>query len=176
MYIALTFASQQLLNSPVFGAEGAVHYTTTTTSGAYHAHKVTTIVAASGLVGIINWLDKTFTINGLQCQWDHLKCPVGGVFSSAREWKWDHKIYTLKYHDSHRELLATPNSGFGGTVRFTPPHLHVLHENEPAVIYFPFELQDEIMRMFLLMAVLQMETRRKDDDDGFVVLPPVIVN
>lgn len=48
------------------------------------------------------------------------------------------------------------------TVRFTPRHPHLVHDNERAVIYFPHQLQDETERMFLLLAVLQTELHRQD--------------
>jgi hypothetical protein len=47
-------------------------------------------------------------------------------------------------------------------VRFTTYHRHLLHESEPAVIYFPHQMQDELERMFLLMAILQTEIHRED--------------
>lgn len=47
-------------------------------------------------------------------------------------------------------------------MRFTPYHPHAFHDNERAVIYFPLQMQDEIERMFLLMAVLETETQRLD--------------
>lgn len=81
MSIALTFVDKQLLRTALVGAEGAVHYTTSTTSG-FLGRKVTTINAASGLVGVINWREKTFNINGVQREWDDLKSRTGGIFSS----------------------------------------------------------------------------------------------
>jgi len=58
---------------------------------------------------------------------------------------------------------ATPNFGNpAAAVRFTPYHSHLLHDSERAVIYFPHEMQDELERMFLLMAVLQTEIHRQD--------------
>ena len=48
------------------------------------------------------------------------------------------------------------------TVRFTTHHAHLLHDNERAAIYFPYQMQDEIERMFLLMAILQTEIHRQD--------------
>ncbi|KAJ7144124.1 hypothetical protein C8R44DRAFT_973794 [Mycena epipterygia] len=163
MSIALTFVDQKLLDSPLVGAEGAVYYTTSTTSG-FRGRKVTTIMATSGLVGVINWREKMFIINGVQHDWDDLKSRSGGIFSSERDWNWGNRPYNLKYHDSHKELLATPNFGSAaGTVRFTTYRPHLLHGNEPAVIYFPHQMQDELERMFLLMAILQTEMHRQDN-------------
>lgn len=82
MSLALTFVDQNLLDSPLVGGEGAVHYTTSTTSG-FRGRKVTTIMAASGLVGVINWREKKFVINGVQREWDDLKSRSGGIFSSC---------------------------------------------------------------------------------------------
>lgn len=99
-----------------------------------------------------------------------------------REWNWANRPYLLKYHDSHKELLvrlphlpppkipiltcpiqATPNFGTpAGTVRMTTYHSHLFHDNERAVIYFPLQMQDEIERMFLLMAMLHTEIHRQD--------------
>lgn len=60
-------------------------------------------------------------------------------------------------------MKATPSSDNGaGTVRFTPFHQHLLKDNERAAIYFPLQMQDEIERMFVLMAILQTETHRQD--------------
>lgn len=123
MSIALTFIDKDLLKSTLVGAEGAVQYTTSTTSG-FRGRKVTTITAASGLVGTINWRAKTFDINGVERGWHDLKSKSGGIFSSyvllvlvgesnlmldglsEREWNWGNRPYLLKYHDSQRELLV----------------------------------------------------------------------
>ncbi|KAJ7679661.1 hypothetical protein B0H17DRAFT_1077680 [Mycena rosella] len=158
----LTFSDKKLVDSPIVGAEGAVHYTTSTTHG-FRGRKITTIMAASGIVGVIDWRKKTFAINGVQRDWDDLKERSGGIFSSEREWNWANRPYNLKYHHSHKELLATPNFGnSAGAVRFTIYEHHLLHGNDPAVIYFPHAMQDEGERMFLLMAILQTEMHRQD--------------
>ncbi|KAJ6529749.1 hypothetical protein B0H19DRAFT_1082858 [Mycena capillaripes] len=180
MSTTLTFTAQKLLESAVVDAAGAVHYTTTTTIG-FRGRKKTTIIAAGGLVGVLNWRQKTFTINGVQREWEYLKSRSGGIFSSEREWKWDHIHYKLKYHDSQKELLvdmlppsfnmtrnaddleATPNfANAAGTVRFTTYRSHLFRDNKPATIYFPSQMQDETEKMFLLMAMLQTEIRRQD--------------
>ncbi|KAF7351986.1 hypothetical protein MVEN_01160800 [Mycena venus] len=162
MSTTLTFTDQKLLESAVVDAEGTVQYTTTTTSG-FRGRKITTIMAASGPVGVMNWRQKTFTINGVHREWEYLKSRSGGIFSSEREWKWDHRHYKLKYHDSQKELLATPNfANAAGTVRFTTYRSHLFHDNKRAAIYFPSQMEDETEKMFLLMAILQTEIRRQD--------------
>ncbi|KAJ7218407.1 hypothetical protein GGX14DRAFT_560749 [Mycena pura] len=163
MAIALTFTSKKILESALVSPEGAVHYTTQTTHGLLALEpKATTITAASGVVGVINWHDKVFVLNGVQRAWGDLKSKPGGLFSSEREWNWGDRPYTLKYHGHpHKELRATPNFNGAGTVRFTPYQAHLLHTNEPAVIHLPSKMQDETERMFLLMVILQTETRRQ---------------
>ncbi|KAJ7442048.1 hypothetical protein FB451DRAFT_1569109 [Mycena latifolia] len=162
MSIALTFSDKELLASPVMGPDGAVHYTTSTTQGLL-GRKITTIMAASGLVGIINWRDKTFTLNGVERKWDELKSRSDGIFSSEREWNWANRPYKLKYDIWEKELIATPNFGSeAGAVRFTTYRAHLLHESQRAVLYFPHERQDESERMFLLLAILHMDTTRED--------------
>ncbi|KAJ7679643.1 hypothetical protein B0H17DRAFT_1077664 [Mycena rosella] len=160
MSTALTFAHKNLLASSIAAADGIVHYTTSTTRG-LRGRKSTTIRAADGLVGTIKWRDKTFVINGVQREWRRLKSHSGEIFSSGREWKWGNRPYTLKYHNSHKELLATPTSG--GAVCFTTYQSHLFRGNKRAAIYFLDQLQDEIERMFPLMAILQTEIRRQDD-------------
>jgi hypothetical protein len=81
MSIALTFVDKKLLESAVIGPEGVVHYTLDTTSG-FLGRKISTITAASGLVGIINWREKLFIINGVQQEWEDLEEKTGGLFSS----------------------------------------------------------------------------------------------
>lgn len=80
MSTALTFVEKKLLESPVI-ADGTVHYTTSTTTG-FRGRKITTITAASGLVGMINWREKTFVINGVQRKWDDLKRHSAGILHS----------------------------------------------------------------------------------------------
>ncbi|KAF7328172.1 hypothetical protein MVEN_02574800 [Mycena venus] len=163
MATALTFVDKKLLETPVVGPEGAVYYTTTTTNGHFRGRKITTITAASGLVGFINWRENIFIINGVQRKWDDLKSRSNGIFSSEREWNWGKRPFKLKYHDSHKELLATPTVGsVADTVRFKPYEAHLLAHNEPAAVYFPDQMQDEVERMFLLMAILQTEIHRQD--------------
>ncbi|KAJ7784924.1 hypothetical protein DFH07DRAFT_907605 [Mycena maculata] len=164
MSIALTFTARDLLNSTVVGAEGGVHYNTMTTKGIM-GRKVTTINAASGLVGMINWREKEFVINGVQRKWDDIKARSGGLFSSEREWNWGPRPFNLKYHDSHKELLATPLIGNpADTVRFLPYHGHLFHENERAIIHFPYHMQDEFEKMFLFMAIVETEIHRQDQN------------
>ncbi|KAJ7895178.1 hypothetical protein B0H14DRAFT_2558756 [Mycena olivaceomarginata] len=163
MSTALTFVAEELLNTTIVAPDGGVHYTTTTTDG-WLGRKVTTVSAASGLVGFIDWREKVFVINGVQRKWDELKSRPKGILSSEREWTWGSRPYRLKYNLSQKELLATPTVGStADTVRFTPYRPHLLHANERAAIYLPHQMQDEIERMFLLMVVLQTEMKRQDE-------------
>ena len=82
MAIALTFTSKKILESALVSPDGAVHYTTQTTHGLLE-RKATTITAASGVVGVINWRDKVFVLDGLQRAWGDLKSKPGGLFSSC---------------------------------------------------------------------------------------------
>ncbi|KAF8212795.1 hypothetical protein K438DRAFT_1928045 [Mycena galopus ATCC 62051] len=176
MAIPLQFADRKLLETVVVGPEGAVHYTLTTTHG-LRGRKITTIAAASGISGLINWREKVFVINGVQREWDSLKTHTGGLFSADRDWNWGPRPFKLKYHDSHKELLATPLVGDpGDTVRFTTYHKHLLHENERAKIYFPQQMRDESERMFLLMAILQTEIHRLDAEDRNIAVAGVVVS
>ncbi|KAJ6462595.1 hypothetical protein C8R45DRAFT_1027125 [Mycena sanguinolenta] len=161
MSTALTFIDRRLLETPVIGPEGAVHYTTSTTRG-FGGRKVTTITAASGLVGFIDWRKKVFVINDLQWSWSKVRSR-SGFFNPSYEWNWGKRSYNLKYHDSHRSLLATPTSGdVADTVQFRPYRPHLFRDNERAIIFFPHQLQDEVERMFLLMAILQTDIHRQD--------------
>ncbi|KAF7367068.1 hypothetical protein MSAN_00966200 [Mycena sanguinolenta] len=145
MSTALTFIDRKILDSPVIGPEGAVHYTTSTTHG-FRGRKVTTITAASGL-----W------------SWNKVRSRSMGFFNPSYEWNWGKRSYQLKYHDSHKTLLATPTSGnTADTVQFRPYNPHLLRDNERAIIFFPHQMQDEVERMFLLMAILQTDIRRQD--------------
>jgi hypothetical protein len=81
MSLALTFADKRLLRTSLVGPDGGVHYTTTTTHG-WRGRKVTTVSAASGLVGFIDWHKKVFEINGVQRKWDELKSRSNGFFST----------------------------------------------------------------------------------------------
>jgi hypothetical protein len=74
----LTFVDKKLVDSSLVGPNGAVYYTTTTTHG-FRGRKITTIMAGSGLVGAINWREKTFIINGVQRKWSDLR---SGYFSA----------------------------------------------------------------------------------------------
>ncbi|KAJ7438378.1 hypothetical protein B0H11DRAFT_1935272 [Mycena galericulata] len=162
MSIALTFTEKHLLESPIVGPEGAVHYTITTSRGLM-GRKATTIGATSGLVGVIDWREETFNINGFQRKIETLKAHAGGILNAEREWNWGYRPFHLKYHDWHTELLATPKfEPNPGMVRFTPFQSHLLHDNKRAVIYFPYQMQDEFEKMFLLMAILQTEIHRQD--------------
>ncbi|KAJ7035851.1 hypothetical protein C8F04DRAFT_1096935 [Mycena alexandri] len=166
MALPLTFMDRKLTDSPVVGPDGGVYYTLSTTHG-FRGRKITTITAASGLVGFINWRDDLFVINGVEKKWDHIRAKSGGIFSSEREWNWDGRPYTLKYQNSHKELLATPKfNSVAGTVRFTTYDVHLFHENDRAVLYLPHQMQDEIERMFLLMAILQTEMHHQDRQRG----------
>ncbi|KAJ7762153.1 hypothetical protein B0H16DRAFT_1688269 [Mycena metata] len=166
MSVALTFTDKKIIDTALVDPTGAVHYTTSTISGLM-GRKMTTISAASGLVGFINWREKVFVIKGVRQSWEDLKHRSNGIFSGEREWHWAGRSYKLKFHNAHKELLATPTfSGVAGTVRFTAYKPHLLHESQRAVIYFPYEMQDEIERTFLLMAILQMEMHQQDQENA----------
>jgi hypothetical protein len=81
MSTAFTFANKDILKSALVSSDGAEHYTTSTTSG-FRGRKVTTVSAASGLVGSIDWRGKLFSINGMQRKWDELKSRPGGILST----------------------------------------------------------------------------------------------
>jgi hypothetical protein len=82
MSTALTFVTEELLNTTIVAPDGGVHYTTTTTDG-WLGRKVTTVSATSGLVGFIDWREKVFIINGVQQKWDELKSRPKGILSSC---------------------------------------------------------------------------------------------
>ncbi|KAJ7437220.1 hypothetical protein B0H11DRAFT_631636 [Mycena galericulata] len=164
MSIPLTFVDKDIIRTPVAGPDGAVHYTITTTKGML-GRKVTTVTAASGLVGVLNWRDHTFNINGFQRDIDSLRDRTGGIFNSEREWNWDNRPFRLKYHNMQKELLVTPNFEYNpGIARFTPFHRHLLSDNQPAVLYLPYQMQDEFEKMFLLLAILHTEIHRQDQN------------
>ncbi|KAJ7895180.1 hypothetical protein B0H14DRAFT_3634845 [Mycena olivaceomarginata] len=149
MSLALKFADKRLLRTSLVGPDGGVHYTTTTTHG-WRGRKVTTVSAASGLVGFIDWHKKVFEINGVQRKWDELKSRSNGFFSTERQWNWGGRPFKFKYHNSHKELLAIPTKGSDAD-----------NPNTPSCIS-PHQMRDELERMFLLLAVLQTEIHRQD--------------
>jgi hypothetical protein len=77
---ALTFVDENQLESAVVGPEGTAHYTTTTTSD-LRGHKITTITAAGGLAGSINWREKLFIINDVERKWDDLHSRKSGLLN-----------------------------------------------------------------------------------------------
>ncbi|KAJ6603266.1 hypothetical protein DFH09DRAFT_1124094 [Mycena vulgaris] len=170
MSTALTFENKDVLASPIVDAANTVHYMTTTTRG-FVRRKITTVMAASNLVGLIDWREKTFTINGVQRKWEDMKTRSGGVFSSEREWSWTpDRPFKFKYNHSQTELLATPTSGdVSSAVRFTVRKEHLFHAPKPAVIQFPPDLRDETERMYLLLVILKTETQRQEVETAVVV-------
>ncbi|KAK7017172.1 hypothetical protein R3P38DRAFT_1318294 [Favolaschia claudopus] len=169
MTLPLTFASKKLLETSLIGPDNMVHYTTSTTKSSCSGRKLSTVTAASGVVGVINWRDKTFSLNGVVRKWDEIKrkSAGAGMCHSDREWNWGPRPFNLKYHGncSSKELLATPLNGTpADTVRFTTHRQHLLHDNERAVLYFPYHMQDELERMFLLLVVLYMDVKRQDQE------------
>ncbi|KAJ7657207.1 hypothetical protein DFH06DRAFT_1328032 [Mycena polygramma] len=88
----------------------------------------------------------------------------GPVFDKERQWSLGNKSYKLK-PDGLRTLVATPLASTGSdasTVRLDTYHTHLFGENERAAIHFPPEMQDEVERLFLLMALLETQMRRQD--------------
>ncbi|KAJ7169272.1 hypothetical protein C8R43DRAFT_121539 [Mycena crocata] len=169
--LTLTFINMTLLESALVETDGEVnhvHYNTSTTAGReFSGRKVTTIMASSGLMGVIDWRGKFFKINGVRRARRDLKSRPGGIISSDRRWRWDPsgEAYTFSYDQSHspKELLATPDSGSqSGIVRLTTATRHLFRADEPAVLEFPVDMQDDVERMFLLMVILKTEMRRQD--------------
>ncbi|KAJ7205685.1 hypothetical protein B0H12DRAFT_1330420 [Mycena haematopus] len=84
MSLALTFTNKHISDSPIVGPDGIAHNRTTTTSGLIE-RKVTTVTAASGLVGSINWRENAFEIGGVRRirgdQDRDLKLRSNGIFT-----------------------------------------------------------------------------------------------
>jgi hypothetical protein len=76
MSIPLTFADKRLVETVLVGPDGGVHYTTTSTRG-FGGRKLTTITAASGLTGFINWREKALVLKA--CNADGICCDRGEV-------------------------------------------------------------------------------------------------
>ncbi|KAF7305572.1 hypothetical protein HMN09_00810400 [Mycena chlorophos] len=163
--IPFSFLGAHINDSAVVGPDQAVHYEISTTRG-FMKRKVTTIKSADGVTGSINWREETFTLNGVEKQWDDLQHrETTGIFhipKMERTWNWSERPYNLKYVDRHKELLATPTFPGGEVVRYNPRRHRPFHaeSDTPAVIYFPQNM-DPTERMFLLMVVLRMEFLRE---------------
>ncbi|KAJ7456103.1 hypothetical protein FB451DRAFT_1277008 [Mycena latifolia] len=169
MATALTFTETSLLASPIAGADGIVHYTTSTTHTAQGRGHTAITSASGGLHAQIDWAGKTFAVDGVCRRWDEVKAGTGWIFSSERQWTWGARAYSVKYRNAAKELLATPIlGGPAGAVRFTPPRAHGTIR---AAIYFPHQITDARERLFLLMAVLQTEIERQDQ---FTLAVPVV--
>ncbi|KAJ6594856.1 hypothetical protein B0H19DRAFT_1057074 [Mycena capillaripes] len=164
MALALTFNKPKLLESQLVGADGVAYYTTRTTRG-FRGRKTTTITAKGGIVGAINWRECRFIIDGVQREWS----------VAPEKCSWGEASYALKYHNSATELVATRNSPTvknpgdstetllnGAAVRY---YTACPATENCVTITFPSELRDEVERMFVLMAILRIETVRKDRDD-----------
>ncbi|KAJ7141633.1 hypothetical protein C8R46DRAFT_1046849 [Mycena filopes] len=161
MTLPLTFTGKKLVDTTIVGPDGGVYYTTSTTHDGCLGRKLTTINAASGLVGLINWREKVFIINGVQ--------------QKEREWHWDNRAYKLNWRNSQKELVATPTfSSAAGPVRFTEFKSHLFHDHEPAAIHFPQQMRDEIERMFLLMVILQMEMHKQEQKEAAEIIEAVV--
>nr|GAT50867.1 predicted protein [Mycena chlorophos] len=163
--VPFTFLKAKLEDCEVVAPDGVVYYEISTTRG-FLGHKITTIKSVGNVSGAINWREKTFTLNGMERKWkdlEHREAGFLGLFKSERNWNWNERPYNLKYHDSHKELLVTPKFPGGEMVRFTTYQHHLLHENARAVIYFPQNM-DLSERMFLLMAVIEMEFTRQEEE------------
>ncbi|KAJ7679641.1 hypothetical protein B0H17DRAFT_1139063 [Mycena rosella] len=133
MSIPFTFVDKELLNTPIIDAADKVYYTTSTTQG-FTGRKIMTVMAASGSVGLIDWREKTLSINGGHKSWESLRKEPGGIFSmDCGEWNWADRPYHLKYQYTYKELLVRAE-----------------------------RMQDEGERMFLLMAILLTEIGRQD--------------
>ncbi|KAJ7056435.1 hypothetical protein C8F01DRAFT_369925 [Mycena amicta] len=158
----LTFSNKKLVDSSLIGEDGGVYYTTSSTKGAIRGRKVTTIRAASGLVGMIDWRKKVFVINGVEKRFGDVRS--GGFLTNwrGRRWQWSNKMYKVKFQHMQKEILATSEDMRSSTVRFTAYEPHLLSKTEQATIQFPHEMQDEIERMFVLMAILQTEMHKQD--------------
>ncbi|KAJ7193769.1 hypothetical protein GGX14DRAFT_587508 [Mycena pura] len=163
MALALTFSKPNLLESQLVGTDGVVYYTTRTTRG-FRGRKVTTIPAASGTVGTIDWRQRRFIIDGGQCEWS----------AAPEKCSWGDNSYALKYQNSAKGLVVTRNSQAvpkladstetllnAPSVKYTAQPTNQ-GAKDPATITFPHELRDEVERMFVLMAILRIETMRED--------------
>nr|GAT50868.1 predicted protein [Mycena chlorophos] len=163
--IPFTFLKARLEDCEVVGPDDVVYYEISTTHG-FLGPEITTIQSIGHVSGSIHWREHSFTLNGAEKKWgdlEHREKGLLGWFSSERDWDWNERPYNFKYHDMHKELLATPKFPGGEIVRFTTYQYHLVHESARAVIYFPQDM-DLTERMFLLMAVIAMEVAREEQE------------
>ncbi|KAJ7055787.1 hypothetical protein C8F01DRAFT_1373308 [Mycena amicta] len=163
-----TFTSKKLVDCALAGPDSGVYYSTSSTTGAIRGRKITTIRGASGLVGMIDWKRKTFSINGVEKSFDDEK-PFDDVCSGGfltnwrgRSWQWTDKSFKVESQHMQKEILATSDDMGSGVVRFASYEPHLISKNEAATIRFPYEMQDEIDRLLVLMAILQPEMHEQD--------------
>ncbi|KAJ7056438.1 hypothetical protein C8F01DRAFT_1121988 [Mycena amicta] len=163
----LTFTDKHVENASLLGPDGATHYTAHTLSGSLHRRQLTTVtVTATGLVGIINWGEKTFEVNGVARSWNDVCLEPRQIMSDGKTWRWSTNSYTFKRNTFQRELLVTSPSVAPGAetiiARFTSPQVHLLTKNTPASFQFLHPLHDQVEEMFILLVVIQTQVKRRD--------------
>ncbi|KAJ7107051.1 hypothetical protein C8R44DRAFT_744919 [Mycena epipterygia] len=174
--VPLKFEVEDLLNSALVGPDGTVEYTTASETKSKSRGPTTTIVAKSGLRGVIDRRAKTFEIGGATRPTGELKRRLK---HGEREWKWsESKIhyltrYSWKDHEwTMRVIHARPTWGWDDpTDEFVEPQPVARFTPNSRVLSFASAFQNDALateRLFLLMVLLSSEIRRKDslDDDG----------
>ncbi|CAK5268105.1 unnamed protein product [Mycena citricolor] len=159
MASALTFTHKQCQDCKIIDSAGSVIYTLRTTKDFFLRGRRVTSIEGGGLLGRIDWRAGEFDVGGTILKWS----DAGGT-RSAPEWRWSGSLYRLEWQNGRRELLATLTSDNvpAFTMLFTPYQPHLFGKNEKPTIRFLDAVQDEKLKLFLLLAALQMEMTRQD--------------
>ncbi|KAJ7636573.1 hypothetical protein FB45DRAFT_1055924 [Roridomyces roridus] len=160
--ISLRFQERDFLNSAITAPDGTIQYTITTATKGWTSTRTLTEVSGTraGLVATINWVSKTFSIEGDERPWADLKgTPEARSFWSdikCRVWTWAGSRYTVRYapdddDDGKMRYIVqgqgTRKDGAGlasetseasslNLARFSPTMQHLFRSTENAAVTF----------------------------------------
>ncbi|EDR00689.1 uncharacterized protein LACBIDRAFT_295721 [Laccaria bicolor S238N-H82] len=166
---SLDCQGRDLLNSTILDASLRPCFVTSTTCG-FFGRRSTEIIDLSGtLVATILWKDKALEIGGTTVSIKFMKSKEPKhVFSLKRSyrdwqryWQWctSSPQYSIEY--GRREWTATDCANYSNCAVFTSYKRRYFKKSQPAT-FTTEEALPEKEALFLLLAMLKMETRRID--------------
>ncbi|KAJ7089995.1 hypothetical protein C8R44DRAFT_818380 [Mycena epipterygia] len=154
-----TFEARDILNSQLLCGNSTA-YTTNTSLGILGKTPTTLTGPGLGTAGKINWGRPSFEIGGQKYNcWKMWRPRVWLSMHHARNWTWGGQTYAVRL--SEEWTMTTPQ---GEVARFRPHKFHLLGESEHAVLQISPAVEDEQLRVFIILVMLWSETKRKESD------------
>ncbi|KAJ7617242.1 hypothetical protein FB45DRAFT_933719 [Roridomyces roridus] len=152
-----------MLNCTLVGQtrRGGVEYAISTVRKLFQRKPTFITHRPSGLRGVINWNDRTFTVGTEQHTWEEIQRPKGGVFSLAKEWCWSGPTY-LAEQKKGQWFMSHSWGNDAPVAVLTKAKERIIGTSEPAELILSDDIEDEVERMFAVLVLVYSQADESD--------------